>query len=58
MQTYWENPTPANRHALRQLQTLETTRVIGFVVGSKRGEFSSDVRCKITRSLPLVTNTG
>jgi pimeloyl-ACP methyl ester carboxylesterase len=26
VQTYWENPTPANRHALRQLQTLETTR--------------------------------
>jgi pimeloyl-ACP methyl ester carboxylesterase len=26
VQTYWENPTPANRDALRKLQTLETTR--------------------------------
>ena len=26
MQTYWENPTPANRDALRKLQTMETTR--------------------------------
>ena len=26
VQAYWKNPTPANRHALRQLQTLETTR--------------------------------
>jgi len=26
VQTYWEKPTPANREALRKLQTLETTR--------------------------------
>ena len=26
VQTYWENPTPENRDALRKLQTLETTR--------------------------------
>jgi pimeloyl-ACP methyl ester carboxylesterase len=26
VQAYWENPTPANRDALRKLQTLETTR--------------------------------